>query len=36
MIGRMTGTGICYGMEVKVKSTYSMQLFPIQIMTDQK
>jgi hypothetical protein len=40
MIGRMTGAGICYGMEVKVKNTkiirISMQLFPIQIMTDQK
>jgi hypothetical protein len=36
----MTGTGICYGMEVKAKNTtiirISMQLFPTQIITDQK
>jgi hypothetical protein len=40
MSGKITGTGICYGMEMKVKNTkiirISMQPFPIQIMIDQK
>jgi hypothetical protein len=40
MIGRITGTGICYGMEMKVKNTkiirITMQPFPTQIMIDQK
>jgi len=40
MISRITGTGICYGMEMKVKNTktirISMQPFPIQIIIDQK
>jgi hypothetical protein len=41
MIGKLTGIGRCYGMEINVGEKtkvmkISRQLFPVKLMTDQK